>query len=308
MLNINRRHHRSKRGQRRGRFESTVTVQGMRVRGGRGKGLFGARRRVTRSQVRLKSRARPSFREWVASLAPARAALRLNWNALFNVLVLGALGWLLAWLFLSDRFYVSRVTVIGNHRVASKAVVAASGLQGYSIFWVDPRAVATQVVESLPPVRRVRVRYSLPNRVSLIVEEEGDQVMWEVAGRRYWVDDAGELHPAIGDAEPALVVRDIRPGLPARVDVDAVVAARQLVHLMPEVKVLEYAPITGLRFTHRRGWVVYLGVGDDMARKVSILRALEARFAAQDAPQPSLVDLRFPDSPYYRLPDGEGGT
>jgi hypothetical protein len=76
-----------------------------------------------------------------------------------------------------------------------------------------------------------------------------------------------------------------------------------LIHLLPEVRVIEYAPGTGLRFRHPRGWMVYLGTGGDMPKKVGVLRAIEVEFAAEGVVQPTLVDLRFPDSPYYRLPD-----
>jgi hypothetical protein len=44
---------------------------------------------------------------------------------------------------------------------------------------------------------------------------------------------------------------------------------------------------------------------------VNVLRAIEVQFAGKDVPQPTLIDLRYPDSPYYRLPGdvvpGSGG-
>ena len=89
--------------------------------------------------------------------------------------------------------------------------------------------------------------------------------------------------------------------------VDAVIAARQLIYLLPDVHTIEYGPLTGLRFTHPRGWVVYLGVGDDMARKVQVLRAIEQQHLEGDKRQPALVDLRYPETPYYRFPDDESG-
>jgi len=87
------------------------------------------------------------------------------------------------------------------------------------------------------------------------------------------------------------------------VDLAALTGARQLIHLLPEVRAIEYAPGTGLRLEHPRGWMVYLGTGDDMPKKIGVLRAMEVEFAGEDVLQPTLVDLRFPDSPYYRLPD-----
>ena len=71
----------------------------------------------------------------------------------------------------------------------------------------------------------------------------------------------------------------------------------------PDIGSYEYAPITGLRFVRPRGWTVYLGVGDGMAYKATVLQAAEERFGQEGVRKPSLIDLRFPDSPYYRFPD-----
>jgi cell division septal protein FtsQ len=244
----------------------------------------------------------------VRVVSQAKKALRFNGKALVNVLFLGLVGWGLAWLFVSDQFYVYQVAVTGNQRVSAEAIARASGVLEYSIFWVNPRRAAARIVEALPPIRRARVEYGLPNEVTLVVEEEGEQVMWEVAGKRYWVDDGGALHPADEGTAPRLLIKDVRPEPPDKVDIEAVRAARQLAYLLPDLETVDYAPLTGLRFVHPRGWQVYLGTGDDMAAKVSVLKAMESRFAAEDAAQPSLVDLRFPESPYYRFADeGSGG-
>jgi len=258
-----------------------------------------------RSQARLghSPKERPALH--TAILAPVQKAWQVGGYTAINILFLAAVGWILFWFFSNEQFYVYHIDVLGNRRVSTEAIVAASGLQNYSIFWLNPHQVARQVSATLPPVRSVQVRYGLPNRVTLIVEEQGGQVMWQIGGVNYWVDDDGRLHPVLGEATPALIVQDIRPGVPDAVDPQAVLAAQQLIALLPEIKTLGYAPTTGLRFRHPRGWEVYLGT-DEMARKVNILRVIEQQFAGEDTPQPSLVDLRFPESPYYRLPDENG--
>jgi cell division septal protein FtsQ len=244
---------------------------------------------------------------WAAALPRAKPRIRLGRNAIGNVLFLGLVGWGLIWLFVSERFYVSQVTVIGNRRVSADVIREASRLSGYSIFWIDPRQVAADIARTLPPIKDVKIRYNLSNAVTITVQEQGEQVMWQVAGQRYWVDDEGALHAAQGEDEPSLIVRDIRPVPPGHVDRDALIAARQATRLFPELRVIEYAPITGLRFEHPRGWVVYLGTGSDMARKASVLRAMEVQFVGEGAAQPTLIDLRFPDSPYYRLATDDAG-
>jgi len=234
------------------------------------------------------------------------------------VLFLGLLGWALVWFFTSELFYIDQIAVTGNRRVSADVIREISGLEGFSVFWINPRRVAADIVQSLPPITSVQVRYGLFDghrlvaAATLAVHEQGQQLIWQIAGQRYWVDDEGVLLPAYGAVEQVpsaatgssvdLVVNDIRPGLPDRVDTEALSAARQLIRLLPEVHVVEYAPLTGLRLHHPRGWLVYLGTGNDMARKVNVLRALEVDFAREGTIQPALIDLRFPDSPYYRLP------
>jgi hypothetical protein len=228
------------------------------------------------------------------------------------------------WLFTSDRFYVRRVEAIGGSQVSAQALKQVSGLEGYSVFWINPKRVSEQILDELPPVSSVQVRYGLFGRsgleawVKLIVQERGQEIVWQVAGQRYWVDERGRLHEVRGSipvapstgagAEPAgprLLIHDLRPNLPEHVEPAALTGARQLIHLLPEVRAVEYAPGTGLRLRHPRGWMVYLGTGDDMPKRVGVLRAMEVEFAGEDVVQPTLVDLRFPDSPYYRLPEAE---
>ena len=260
----------------------------------------------------------------------AAAAIPLNAKTALNVLALALVGWALIWLFTSERFYVRRVECSGNSRVSSEVLGQVSGLEGYSVFWVNPRRVSAQILEALPPIKSVQVHLGFAGPdglgawVRLQVREHGDDIMWQVAGQRYWVDTGGELHEVRGAAavaesapgaegeavpasgEPRLLIVDLRPALPDGVDPEALAGARQLVHLLPEVRALEYAPDTGLRLWHPRGWLVLLGTGEDMSKKVGVLRAMEVEFAGDDVVQPTLVDLRFPDSPYYRLPEASG--
>jgi hypothetical protein len=253
----------------------------------------------------------------------------LNGKTAFNVVVLALLGWALIWLSTSDRFYVRRVETSGNHQVSSEVLSQVSGLEGYSVFWINPKRVSAQILEALPPVKSVQVRYGFIDPSGLAgwarvqVKERGTEVVWQVAGQRYWVDEGGELHEVRGSSAapsavggevegvpegPRMLIYDIRPNRPAQVDLEALAGARQLTHLLPEVGTLEYAPGTGLRLRHPRGWLVYLGTGEDMHTKVGVLRAMEIEFAGEDVVQPMLVDLRFPESPYYRLPDRPAGV
>lgn len=323
MLDVNRRH-KSKRPKKRTTgstrlrnprrrqnsrpsFDHTAHVTHITVYGREGGSLLDriadlGRGRPRRSQSRLGTSASRTTAVSPRQRTRTQPAVYVNGRTLVNVSVIGLLGWLLIWLFVSDQFYIREIVVEGNQRVSAEAIQLASGLEGYSIFWVNRSAVAQSITGALPPIRQVQVRHSLPNAVVLTVEEQGEQVMWVVAGKRYWVDDDGSLHPAQGGNDPKLLVRDIRPGLPSSVDVDAVVAARQIAALLPELTSVEYTPLRGLQFTHPLGWMVYLGVGDDMPEKVYVLRAIEQKLAVEGVRQPDLVDVRYPESPFKRYP------
>jgi len=271
------------------------------------------RPQMRRSQARLGASQRHVRYEATAEAAgfafgvPARRRVHVSGSLVLNLTVLGLLAWGISWFFAADRFYVDQVIVTGNQRVAAEVIAQASGLRGYSIFFVNPQVIAARIMQAVPPIQNARVRYSLPNVVTVDVVERGEQVMWQFGGKRYWVDEDGGLHLVQGENEPQLLVIDTRPGPPTHVEAGALTAAQQLAQLLPALRTVEYAPITGLRLTTSRNWTVYLGTGSDMADKVHTLQAIEARLAEDEPTQSLLLDLRFPDRPYYRSTTQDAG-
>jgi cell division septal protein FtsQ len=215
-----------------------------------------------------------------------------------GLVLLAALGY---WLFLTDDFYVYEITVKGNSLVTPEEIFAASGLDGLSIFWVNPQQVADAVAH-LPGILSAEVQCSLPNRVTITVVEREPQVVWQRAGTRWLVDKQGTVLTAQTGAEGELLVEDqdsepLRPG--DRVDAGAVAGALQLQKLMPELLAVRYSSRTGLSFRHSLGCDVYLGTGTDMAEKLAILQALVEQLAASGE-HPEYIDLRFKESPCYK--------
>ena len=216
-----------------------------------------------------------------------------------GLVLLAALGY---WLFLTDDFYVYEITVQGNHLVSTDEIFTASGLYGLSIFWVNPQRVA-DTVAGLPGILSAEVHCSLPNRVTITVVEREPQVVWQRAGTRWLVDEQGTVLTAQTGPGGGLVIEDqdgspLHPG--DRVDAAAVAGARQLQGLLPELSTVRYTPPTGLSFRHPLGCDVYLGTGTDMAEKVAIMQALVEQLAASGE-HPEYIDLRFKDSPCYKL-------
>lgn len=229
---------------------------------------------------------------------PLAGFQRAKIGFILGLILLAALAY---WLFLTDDFYVYEITVQGNRLVSADEIFAASGLDGLSIFWVHSQQVA-DMVAGLPGILSAEVQWSLPNHVTITVVEREPRVVWQRAGTRWMVDEQGTVLTVRAGTEGGLVVEDqdsrpLRPG--DRVDAAAVVGARQLQSLLPELSSVRYMPQTGLSFRHELGCDVYLGTGTDMAEKVAIMRALAEQLTAAGE-HPQYVDLRFKESPSYK--------
>jgi cell division protein FtsQ len=90
----------------------------------------------------------------------------------------------------SPRFAVTSVEVTGQHRMTREDIVAAAGIpEGVNLFAFDARDVEARL-EALPLIRRAEVIRSLPNRVTLTIEERRPFTMVH-AGQLHWIDEDG---------------------------------------------------------------------------------------------------------------------
>lgn len=103
-------------------------------------------------------------------------------------LAAGALGG--GWLLTAARFAVVEVEVRGNSRLTRERILDAVAIEaGVNLFRLDARTALSRV-EAMPEVRRAELIRSLPNRVTLVVEERRPFTLVH-AGRLHWVDEAG---------------------------------------------------------------------------------------------------------------------
>jgi cell division septal protein FtsQ len=240
---------------------------------------------------------------------PAR---RVNWEPLatfwrtrggvvLSTLLLAVTAWLSYVFFGTDDFYVYSAAVEGNLVVPAEEIFYASELDSQSIFWVNPGRTA-EVVAGLPDIKSAEVECRLPAQVTIRVVERQARVVWQWQDRQFWVDDHGVVLKPRGALPDALSVYDKSadpPRLGGRVDARAVVAAQQLCDLRPQLRAVVYDPDRGLTLESEGGWLIYLGVGDDMALKLAILEALETDLRKQGI-RPAYIDLRYSQRPTYR--------
>jgi hypothetical protein len=67
---------------------------------------------------------------------------------------------------------------------------------------------------------------------------------------------------------------------------------------MPNVRQYKYTTEHGLEFQSERGFPVYLGLGDNMADRAMMWKAVDAELDGQGV-TPQFVDLRYPVAPYF---------
>jgi len=235
----------------------------------------------------------------------ALAPLPGRWQAIASRLAAALLllfaGWVIYAIFNSSNFYVYGIEVRGITTVTHEEVYSTSGLEGLSVFWVDPAAVARQV-ETLSNVKSAHVKVRLPARVTVTVEERTPVILWQTGDAQWWVDAEGIILPPRADLSDALTIidADARPVSPGQaLDLTIIQTAQSLRQLLPELPVMNYSRATGISFTTGEGWPVYLGDGQDMDAKLTILVNLRKDLMARGI-TPEFIDVRFIERPFYR--------
>jgi cell division septal protein FtsQ len=259
------------------------------------------RRSGRRSQRRLGTQYPSTARQVRLSLAPIAGRWQAYSSRLMAALLLVILGWATYAIFDSPNFYVYGAEIQGNAAVTPEEIYAASGLEGTSVFWVDPAAIVTRL-EALPNVRSAQVKVRWPARVIISIEERTPELIWQTGDARWWVDAEGVIVPPRSDLSDALTIIDsdaepLSPG--QRVDPSILDAAQALRRLLPELPVMHYSHTTGISFTTREGWPVYLGDGQNMEAKLTILVALRQELLARGV-SPEFIDVQFVERPFYK--------
>lgn len=235
------------------------------------------------------------------SLVPIQASWQDRLRRAPGLIFVGLLGYLLLYLFTDARFFVFEATIVGHRLVSAQEVYQQAGLDGQSIFFLNPQDVSSRI-QRLPYIKMAKVTCGLPARVRIEVVEREPAYLWQVGARLYWLDEEGVVMEPRGKSPDTIVFLDVDaqirvPG--SKVTPEIPEAARILRTWLPEQKVFQWSQSEGLSFRHHGGYPVYLGQLTDLPAKLATLRALTEDFARNDI-RPEFVDLRFAGRPYYR--------
>lgn len=224
------------------------------------------------------------------------------------------------WARTTPRLAVTRVEVVGAHRVDAAEILAATGLgPGSNLLTLDPAAVAARAA-AVPGVRRAAVVRRLPGQVTVLVEEREPRVLVHPAGTApatlSWVDAEGfPVGPAPRPGvPPGPVLSGVRlPADPTAPDGEPLRVGLALLRALERVGPRLVARVSEVAVAAAGDPVLYTGDGttvrlgpgpwdERLARLEGVLAELEAR-----GERVAEVDLRFRDLVVLRPHPGPGG-
>jgi cell division septal protein FtsQ len=218
-----------------------------------------------------------------------------------GVIVLAGLVTVLVEFFISYAFFVYSADVRGNRLLPEEQIYEASGIDTFSIFWIQPAAVE-RTLRDLPYIRAATVRCWLPNRVEIRVEYREPVILWESNEGALWVDQEGKAMKPVTSLPGLVRVEDEkRQAATSDGDMERAIAAgiQRIRQLLPEMDRFNYNQAYGLQFTIPGNIQVYLGSGQDMAYKVQVFDAVRRQIETEGR-SVRLIDLRYKDEPYIR--------
>lgn len=250
--------------------------------------------------------------------------VRPSWRWLSG-LVTAALLALVGLMWSYPEFIVQAIEVQGLQRLEVREVHLVLGIQGDSIFSLDPDVLAYDLGLAFPEFSEVQVHVSLPNSVVVQVHERVPALGWSNSQGLVLVDAEGISFPARGvvngEGQPFPVVRApdlvMKPADESEEDGEALVmnpyVNRRLlepVQVAALIRMAEEAPPNsqiifnprhGMGWRDPAGWVVFFGHdGADMDAKVQMYRAIVADLQSRNL-TPEYISVEFLHAPYYRM-------
>ena len=204
-------------------------------------------------------------------------------------------------------FKVEKIDVSGNSKYSKEQIISASGIHtGDNLFFINRIGAGSRVVVKLPYIDSVKITRSLPNRVTITVEESkavacissGDE-LWSVSSTGKFLsklsDKDAELLPRIKGlsvsgaqvGEQISVSGDDKPKLDYLLDILYQVQARSLVDKVANINVSDIAKAS---FEYDDRFVVILGENNNTEYKFGKLLSAVSQLKADDAGTLELSD------------------
>ena len=244
--------------------------------------------------------------------APSLPRIRVGWRLASFILTL-VFGAAVYYAFTLPMFRVGAATLTGNQFMTAAEVDQAMGLSGQPIFMVIPANAETSLRLTFHEIKSAHVTVQLPNQILVQIIERVPVMRWEQGGAFTWVDEEGVAFRPRGEVGGLVVINASAPPPPGPrsasdayapapfVDAQIVAAARLLAPYVPQGSGLLYDSKYGIGWVDTRGWTVWFGASPaQMDLKLRVYVVLVDSLA-QRGITPVMINVAFPDAPYYRL-------
>ncbi len=127
-----------------------------------------------------------------------------------SLILLAAVAAALYWLYTSESFYIysENVSFEGARYLSQEELFAASDIDSWSIFWLDPEKIEEQVMTH-PYVTAADAKIRWPSHINITVQEVRPIALWATDQQEYWLlEDGVALDPRELDMQPALRIID----------------------------------------------------------------------------------------------------
>ena len=230
-----------------------------------------------------------------------------------SFVIVALLGAALYLAFNLPQLRVTEAQVTGNQIIPPAEINSALNIKGRPIFLVIPSDLEKELRLNFPEFSSVHVNVTLPNTVSVQVNERKPIIRWEQGTSYTWISEDGVAFRPRGE-NPSLisVVALSTPPIEGNFSPDPLTPAPFIsadmvraikgfaTHVPPGMQIL-YDASFGLGWNDPRGWRVYFGTtGSDVELKMRVYESMVASLT-QRGIQPAMINVTYPTAPYYRL-------
>ena len=204
-------------------------------------------------------------------------------------------------------FKVGTVAVTGNERYSADEIAAASGIAvGDNMLMVNRSAASGQVLAKLPYVTKVQVTRTLPNKVTIAVEEcAAAGVVTDESGAGWLIAPDGRILEMAGEDAAVPVLTGItavspQPGeklVPGEEDaatcdmVASVLTALAKSPAADKIVSVDFEKIYSIRMMYGEKYEIDLGGTDELAYKFEYLEQILTELAAREPDASGQIDL-----------------
>ncbi len=233
--------------------------------------------------------------------------------SVFIVLLLGAAMYMIWTL---PEFRVTSPQITGNQRISAGEIQTMLGMNGRLSFLLAPKQIETRVLRDFPELQSISVQVMMPNQIEVVVTERQPLILWQQDGSYTWIDENGIAFRPHGEVPGLIQVNALSAPLPLEtassnpespslfISVDTVRSLQMISNFVPQGAPILYEESTGLSWIDPQGWRAIFGSGSkEISLKVRVYQSL-VDWLSQRGIRPALINVTYPNAPYYRLDQG----